>query len=271
MENNIYIKIKFNMFERNCPCCNKKLFYKQKWSMMKQERLSKMCKSCTVKLEYKLNPEKNRGASNGRTGKSLIDIMIQKYGESEANEKYSNWKSNKNTFGSGQSNPQYGKSPFKNGGMSYKGWYNGIFFRSSFELMFLYEMSDKKVLSAEGDRFKVKYDRFFYHPDFFIEELNTVYEVKSKQWLYSQKNQDKISAAIPHFSGINIGYEIITEDELSIFKQYNRDWQKVIYEFLYDLVISKKVILCDISMKKLENKLEKTKRTSKLITLKSMK
>lgn len=272
MKNYIYIKDNNNMFERKCPCCNKVILYKHKQSMKKQEALLKKCRSCTVKLEYEKNPDKNKGIKNGRNGKKLIDVMINKYGVDEAKNKYLNWTNNKNSFGFGDKNPQFGKPPFKNGGLSYKGWYKGVFFRSSFELMFLFEMSDRKISSAEGDRFKVKYnDRFFYHPDFFIEDNNTIVEIKSNQWLSNIKNQLKINAAKEHFKNIGIGYDVITEDNLRIFKEYNYDWQKVIYDFLYEQVINGDVKLTNVSMLKLENKLIKTKRISKLNKLKNMK
>ena len=271
MKNNIYIKEKLYMFERNCPTCKKVLVYKNKNSYDRQNRKSGLCKSCAVKLDYKNNPSKNLGDNNGRSGKKLIDVMIDKYGFEQATIKYNDWIVNKNSFGTGQMNPQFGKSPFKNGGMSYKGWYRGIFFRSSFELMFLFEVLDRNPISAEGDRFRVSYgDGLHYHPDFFIEELNTVFEIKSYKWLHDSKNQLKIEAAAKYFSKLNIKYTVLTENELITFKKYGCDWQSIIYDFLYELVVSGDVKLTDISMSKLKNNLMKTKRNFKLNKLKNM-
>lgn len=256
------------MFTRNCPNCKKELKYKSNNSMKRQEKLKKWCKSCTVINEYKLNPEKNKGKNNGRSGKKLMDLMIIKYGEDNAQIKYNKWKSNLYSFGSGQLNPQYGKSPFTEGGMSYKGWYKNIFFRSSLELLFMVENWNKNLKSAENSNFRVQYEfnksNFYYYPDFYSINDNTIYEIKSKKWISFDKNKAKINAANRKFESECIGYKVVCENDIELFKKYNSDWQKVIYDFLYDMVINDDIKLTDTSLNKLKMKLLKTNRITKL-------
>lgn len=262
------------MYIRNCPTCGKELTYAAKHSMLKQEKLNKSCRSCTTKNEYKINPNKNKGEENGRFGKSLIDVMISKYGENNAKINYDIWVKNKNSFGLAEKNPQYGVSPFKNGGMSYKGWYKEIFFRSSFELMFLVENNDKKIVSAENLKFKVNYKflnkETHYYPDFYDEGSNTVFEIKSKKWLLDEKNIAKIKAGQEEFKKRNIKYEVLCEDNMEIFNKYNLDWQKIIYDFIYEMFILGEIKLTNLSLAKLKNKLLKTKRIKKLKTINMM-
>lgn len=256
------------MFIRNCPNCKKELTYTTKFSMMRQEKLQKLCKSCTVKNEYKSNPNKNKGSENGRSGRTLMDVMINKYGEVEAKVRYSSWKSNLNSFGKGELNPQYGKSPFINGGMSYKGWYNNIFFRSSLELLFLVENYNLGIVSAENSKFRIEYNfnniKSHYYPDFYIESQNSIYEIKSKKWMSFDRNKAKIEAASKEFKIRGINYKVLCEYDIELFKKYNSDWQKVIYDFIYEMKINKEIKLTDKSLDKLKLKLSKTNRIEKL-------
>lgn len=250
------------MFIRNCPNCKKELKYKTKDSMNRQEKLKKLCKSCTVKNEYKMNPDKNKGSENGRTGKKLIDVMIAKYGEDEANIRYKKWKSNLNSFGKGSLNPQYGKSPFTNSGMSYKGWYKNIFFRSSLELLFIIENYNNVVISAENSKFRIEYyfnsEKSHYYPDFYCETQNSIYEIKSKKWMSFDRNQAKIQAANKEFKNRGINYKVLCENDIKLFENYNSNWQRVICDFIYEMVINNQIKLTDKSLEKLKLKLSKT-------------
>ena len=263
------------MYKRNCPSCGSELEYSTKWFRNKQEYLKKLCKSCVTKNEYIKNPNKNKGEENGRFGKTLMEVMINKYGEEDAKIHYKTWKGNVKGFGFGKDNPQYGKSPFKNSGMSYKGWYRGMFFRSSFELMFIVENYDKKLVSAETKDFRVKYNfldkETYYYPDFYSELYNTIYEIKSKKWLSDEKNILKIEAGRKEFNKRGIKYEILCEYDIDIYKKYNSDWQKIIYDFLFELYVVGEIKLTDLTLEKLKTKLLKTKRIKKLKIIESMK
>ena len=159
------------MFIRNCPQCKKEIIYSSKQSFINANSKKCNCKSCAVKKDYMNNPDKNKGEKNGMFGNDLKNAMIKKYGNDVAEKRYSTWKSTKYTFKSGDLNPQYGNPPFENGGRSYHGWYNGIFFRSSFELIFLIENRDLDLIPADNKNFRVEYLKEekvkFYYPDFY--------------------------------------------------------------------------------------------------------
>ncbi len=254
------------MYKRKCPLCDKELVYKHKYTMNKQDKNNKLCKSCTVKKEYAKNTNKNKGNNNGRYGKRLIDIMINNYGIDNGSKKYEIWKKNLNKFKSGVDNPQFGKTPFKNGGMSYKGWYNGLFFRSSIELLFLVDKNEK-MISGESFDFRISYSikdkEYHYYPDFYSLADNTIYEIKSRKWVDSELNKIKIKYASDEFKKRGISYIIICEDDIKLYYSYN-NWDRVIYDFLYEMVINKSVELTDISLKKLKSKLLKINRIEKL-------
>lgn len=262
------------MYIRNCPICKTELNYTTKYRMNLQEKLNKSCRSCTTKNEYIKNPEKNKREKNGRFGKSLLEVMNIKYGKEKGEINYDIWKNNKYSFKFGEKNPQYGVSPFKNGGMSYKGWYREVFFRSSFELMFIVENYNKELISAETKEYRVNYKylgrEVYYYPDFYSEIDNTIYEIKSKKWLLDSKNILKIESGKKEFIKRKIKYKVLCEYDMDIFKKYNSDYQKIIYDFLYGLVISGEVNLTDLSFEKLKTKLLKTKRITKLEKIESM-
>ena len=184
------IKMIKKPLNRICPTCKKIIEYKSREACRKGERTNSICKSCAVKFDYIKNPNKNIGENNGRFGKTLKEVMIDKYGRELADTKYDIWKSNLNTFKSGVDNPQYGKSGHINSGMSYKGWFMGMFFRSSFELVFIYDyyIKNKKLpITAESNDFKVSIIKdnkeYNYFPDFYCSIKNCVYEIKSKTFL----------------------------------------------------------------------------------------
>jgi hypothetical protein len=85
----------------------------------------------------------------------------------------------------GEKNPQYGKSPSKQAGRGINGKFNNLHFRSSLEMLYLmywYE-NNVNVVSAENIKFRVKYInssgvKRTYSPDFFINETNTLVEIK---------------------------------------------------------------------------------------------
>lgn len=266
------------MFKRNCPQCGCELSYKTKQSFDTSVKKKKLCRSCTVKNEYKKNPEKNKGDSNGRFGISLFDAMIKKYGENEGNIKYEEWKANLHKFGSGKNNPQYGKSPFKNGGRSYHGWYKGLFFRSSFELIFIMENYELDLIPADNGDFRVEYildeKKFFYHPDFYSKRLNTVYEIKSFEWLKGEKNQIKIKTAIEHFRSLGMNFNVFTEKDMVFFNhnvsgKYKTDIQTFL--LICEKFFNHEIILTESSVKRLKNRLIKRKENLKLKKLEEMK
>lgn len=105
-----------------------------------------------------------------------------------------------------------------------KGWYKGVFFRSSYEYRFMQwlETSGISVLhDLETDTFRIPYElngtKHMYVPDFYVPRLNTVYEVKST---YAVKNDPRVAvkaaAAKDHLASLGKKYVIVTEIDFPI-------------------------------------------------------
>lgn len=120
-----------------------------------------------------------------------------------------------------------------NGGSSKTGYINDIFFRSSYEKIFIEFCIDKDILieSAENKKFRVRYyDKNniprFYYPDFYIPKYNSIIEVKPKSMLTMDINARKINAA----QEIYPNFFIVTEDELvdlnTLFEKINQEFNK---------------------------------------------
>jgi hypothetical protein len=169
-------------FTRNCPNCENVLTYAYQCRRDAAEKKGSPCRSCAAKKQYQDDPLKNKGENNGRTGKKLLDILKAKYGVVAGSKKYKAFTKGlaQRGFKAGKDNPSYGKVPI-NSGRSYKGWYKGLFFRSSLELLFILDFESRTArlpLSAEGAAFRVKYRDKTYCPDFFDPVTRTVFEIK---------------------------------------------------------------------------------------------
>lgn len=125
----------------------------------------------------------------------------------------------------GEKGPLFGK-PGK-GGRSVKGKYKGKFFRSLYELSFMKHVENVMCLSLND----VKYECFSipyilndgprrYHPDFFIEKQQCVYEVKPTFAKAFSFNILKADAATVFLKKLGIVYKIMTEND---FKKYTFD------------------------------------------------
>lgn len=97
------------------------------------------------------------------------------------------------------------------------GYCNGIYFRSSYELLFISYCFDNgiKVESAETKEFRVRYvDKFgkprMYYPDFYLPDYDAVVEIKPIELLLSNENN-----MIKAIAGAkNHNYSIVTEEDL---------------------------------------------------------
>jgi len=204
---------------RSCPICKKELVYKSKDAYHMAVKKDTLCRSCTVKQDYINHPNKNKGNLNGRKGKSLKALMKNKYGTDKT---YEQWIKNKHKFGKGTDNPSYGIPGYKNSGCSYKGWYKGLFFRSSLELLFIFQYEKTNhilPLSAEGT-FRIKYnDGKNYIPDFFCPLSNNLYEIKCSVFL--DENKDKFKAGTLFCESHGLNFVVLTEHEIDGFTNYD--------------------------------------------------
>lgn len=92
------------------------------------------------------------------------------------------------------------------------GWYNGLYFRSSLELSFLVNNTNKTFSSCEIKKYAVRYlskgKIKTYYPDYTDGEF--IYEIKPTSLLTFGFNCDKITAAKENFGD---SYKVVTEQE----------------------------------------------------------
>lgn len=102
------------------------------------------------------------------------------------------------------------------GGRGYsQGEYNGVYYRSSYELKFLQlcEKNHVVVESASTKEFRIRYEydgkKKYYYPDFYLPEYDVVCEIKPLSMLDYDSNSDKIQAGALAYS-----FWLVTEEEL---------------------------------------------------------
>lgn len=123
--------------------------------------------------------EQKRGSKNPQFGKlpwnkGLVGAANPNFGKKRTG-----------TGMKGKTNPQYGKPPSYKAGRGICGKFGNIHFRSSLELLYLmyWKTSNVLVRPAETLEFRVTYltengSTRTYSPDFYIEETNTLVEIK---------------------------------------------------------------------------------------------
>lgn len=212
----------FNNAEKNqskCRSCvfpeERKKLYSEKFS---GERNPFFGKKQTQK--YKLAQEKRRGVpihtekskrkiSERNTlyapmkGRSFYSVWVEKYGREKADIKMAEYKEKQRQNSLGEKNNMFGKPSPNGSGNGYSGWYNGQFFRSLKELMFIINYLERfkfKYQSLESKGLKIKYfDEFSkthrnYFGDFLVNEKYFV-EIKPKKLWHTPLNKQKFSAA----------------------------------------------------------------------------
>lgn len=92
------------------------------------------------------------------------------------------------------------------------GWYNGLYFRSSLELSFLFLHKEKSLISCEKNKYKIIYEKDgkqkVYYPDYTDGEY--IYEIKPSTLLEYKNNVLKISKGLEIYGD---KYKVITEKE----------------------------------------------------------
>lgn len=212
---------------RQCPLCNRAITYGSKDAFNLATRRNAICKSCSTKKRYLDSPNKNKGISNGRYGKTIEQITLAKYGEEVGSQKYQEWskKLGEHGFQEGSLNPSFGKSPPHNSGRSYKGWYKALFFRSTLELAFLlkYETeNDCLPHTGDNEKYRVIYKGLSgknrtYVPDFVCLINNAVYELKCAAFVSRPENVAKAKVAEVKYQSVGLSYKIFTEKDVDNF------------------------------------------------------
>ncbi len=136
-------------------------------------------------------------------GKSCYSVWVKKYGKEEADLRMSALKEKQRQNATGERNPMYGKPSPNGAGNGYSGWYNGLFFRSLKELMFVVKYLERFRLtyeSLEKGKSKVRYfDEYSktyrnYFGDYLVNGKFFV-EIKPMKLWNTPLNSRKFSAA----------------------------------------------------------------------------
>ena len=73
--------MKKSQFKRNCPKCNKEIFYKNEYNLKRGIKNNTLCRFCNTSKE-----------NNGMYGKNHYNIWLEKYGKEEADKKLKSYK-----------------------------------------------------------------------------------------------------------------------------------------------------------------------------------
>jgi hypothetical protein len=243
---------KKKIWSRNCPKCNKKLFYSYK--EFKKANTDSPCKSCAAsartgsknsffgkkhtqetktkiseslagkpqnknKDKMKKLSENLSGSKNHMYGKSLYDFWHEKYGQNIADEKMKNLCLKRSNNAKGNKNPMYGKEPTQGSGNGWSGWYKNVFFRSLRELSYIIFLEENNIRWETAANIKIPYVDWkganrTYHPDFIIENKKII-EVKPIKLHNSPLVKLKTIAAIEYCKKNNLEYEIVDTKILS--------------------------------------------------------
>lgn len=214
------------IYKRNCPKCNKIINYSHKNSYCLANKKNSKCKACASLDNQSINNSRgkpsffagkkhsektkeklseinlgkkqsidtikkksiaSKGMNNPMFGKKVYDCWLEKYGKEIADSKLIEFKQKISKNSSGKNNPMYGKSSPSGSGVGWKGWYDGLFFRSLRELSYLIYLKQNNIqfISAENKKFLIEYVNYdgrqrTYKPDFLINN-NTLVEIKPKR------------------------------------------------------------------------------------------
>lgn len=160
-------------------------FYGKKHTEESRKKISAVDKSYTQTAVFKQKTKEGMGDKLGKVGGDPYKFWLAEFGKEVADLKALQMNSKKGL--PGERNPMYGKPSPQGAGNGWKGWYDGIFFRSIRELMFRIEMEEqqKSFCSGESRKTVIQYTDPMgqvrnYFPDFIVEEKHMV-EVKPKR------------------------------------------------------------------------------------------
>jgi hypothetical protein len=149
-----------------------------------------------------------------KNNRSNMDIWTEKYGPVIAVEKLAAFKKKQSNNNIGSRNKMYGKPSPAGSGVGWKGWYNGIFFRSLRELgAMLFSMNGLSYCSGEKAEYRVPYidpmgSPRTYSPDFIIDNRLAL-ECKPVRLWETPSVLAKKEAAISFFESKGMEYRLI--------------------------------------------------------------
>jgi len=151
------------------------------------------------------------GENNPMYGKTVYSIWLKKYGKKEADKKRLEQKKKLSKINSGKNNPMYGVHSPGGSGNGWKGWFNGFYFRSLRELMFLIYLTENDIAWINGETISIEY--FFnykkrtYRPDFIIQDK--IVEIKPKKIQNTPNVIAKTKALKAYCLKKNLKYEVM--------------------------------------------------------------
>lgn len=272
---------------RICPKCNNKTSNKLKGNSKRSDLQGKMCKSCARLPENnanygkvgELNPFygrkhsaetieflKSRDTSHLKTEefrakmrdvyqkyhadrprKSNYEYWVDKYGVVEAERRMDEFKRKSSIANSGSNNSMYGKPSPAGSGYGWKGWLDGVFFRSLRELRFM--VDNPNAEGAEGNKWRAKFNYYGSErttvPDFFLEDCKIVVECKPERLHDTELIVAKSNALREHCHSLGYEYQLIDPgivniDELKTLVDSGRVILHERYLERYNLWLNKK-------------------------------
>lgn len=196
---------------RQCP------FYGKKHTEESKRKQSELRKGKPITERHRENIKKYyKNHDNPMKGRSVYSVWINKYGKEKADKLMEDYKYKQSLNNKGENNPMYGKPSPKGSGQGWKGWYNGIYFRSLRELSYMMYMDENNIKwkSAETKELSIKYigvdnQERTYRADFILTELKKLIEIKPIRLQSSQSIKLKTNAAIEFCQNNNLVFEII--------------------------------------------------------------
>lgn len=268
------------LFFKNCPKCNKKITFTYKNAFEKSLKENSLCSSCSNSGEKngmfgktgekchwfgkKHTEETKRKLSKVNTGrkhteetkrkiseyKKINNPMkggvfyldwIKKYGQEVADEKMQSYRQKRIDNNTGSNHPRFGKPPPKAGGWGLSGWFNGFYFRSLKELMFLIyaKRFNLEVISGEKKQYRILYSngQKNYFVDFIVNNKFLV-EIKPKVFQKTAENLEKFSAAKEHCLQNNLIFKVIDPP--------------IIFDVIYELFVNNEVVFTERDKKRFE-------------------
>jgi hypothetical protein len=243
------------LYKRNCPKCEVELNYKSYVAHWNANKKNCVCKSCsklgenngmfgktgdenpfygkhhteetkenlrTERLGKSIHTEESKQKISDyqkenapMRGKSVYSVWIEKYGIEEADKRLEILKQKHSINSAGSNNPMFGKPSPNGSGNGYSGWFNGIFFRSLRELMFLiYAKRFNMVLeNLEQKKYGILYKDHneqlrTYFSDYLVNGKYFV-EIKPKRLWNTPNNKAKFNVASSFCEDNNLVFKLI--------------------------------------------------------------
>lgn len=214
----------FGKLKEQCPFYGKKHSRETK-EILRNQRLGK--KIHTEQSKEKISKYQKSNAP--MRGRSVFSVWVEKYGLDVAKQKMDDLKAKQRANSLGCKNPMFGKPSPEGSGNGYSGWYDGVYFRSLRELMFLIyaKRFNLNLISLETKKYGIPYVSYdqtnrTYFSDYIVNNRYFV-EIKPKKLWATPLNLIKFEAAKRFCEEQNLKFKVIDP-------RINSKLIKVLYE-----------------------------------------